>query len=573
MAQLKKEKITSVSFILYLLAIIATFAILIMSLVLDISPEKNRFSDFNGSWYLDEELTLPADTSNPSELTGYAAGSTMSFYARLPDDLEKGSSLNFRLKNSEAEISFVNDGSRELLRKTADIDPFYGKSVGTVWIDIPLDSSDGGRLMEILFTPCYNDSSCYLDNFKIGQTSELMSRAIGERTIGAATCIIMLFTGVLLIVIHILLKKITEMKNNEMLYLGIFASMTSCWALVETKFLHFFAYNTGALHNLACMSLMLIIMPLFLFYQRDIGQNGSRMVPFVSVISVLDFLVCSFLHFTGIMDFHETLTLTHITIGIGCVGILYTTYVRCFKRKLMEKTDIVSSVGMVVIAVFAAIDIVRYRMGGVNDSELFTRIGLLIYIITLGICSLSYTAEMVKKGTKSELISRLAYEDGLTGMGNRTAYKERIAELDKNGSYTFFMFDINNLKYVNDNIGHQTGDRMIIAASEVIGKVFSPLGKCYRIGGDEFVCISETAVNTEMYRNVFFEEIRLYCENNDPDFPLAVALGSQVCRAGESIPDAIHNADQKMYACKTELKAKDRSLFEKKNIPEAECAT
>lgn len=564
---MKKQNITSVSFILYLTAIAATLALLVFSVIKDSPADKTPYLDFNNSWYLDEELTLPADTSEPSEIVGYETGKTLSFFAQLPDISEKGSSLNFRLKNSEAEIYFVNeDGSRELVKKTADIDPLYGKSVGTVWIDIPLDTSDGGRMMEILFTPCYDDSGCYLDNFKIGRTTQLISIAIGERVIGAATCIIMLFTGVLLIILHYLVELSASTSNKEMLYLGIFAAMTSCWALVETKFLNFFTDNTGAVHNLACMSLMLIILPLFLFYQRDIGEKNRKLVPAVCILSILNFIVCCVLHFTGIKDFHETLTYTHVTIGIACVGILYTGYIRCFKRKIVEKTDIVSSVGMAVIAVFAAIDIIRYRMGGVNDSELFTRIGLLIYIITLGICTLSYTAQMVKKGAEAELISRLAYEDGLTGMGNRTAYKERIAALDNSGNYTFFMFDINNLKYVNDNIGHQTGDKMIIAASEVIKQVFSPLGKCYRIGGDEFVCIAESAVNTDMYNNVFFEELRLYRENNNPDFPLVVALGSQVCRAGEDIQTAIHSADQKMYTCKAELKAKDKTLMEMKNV-------
>lgn len=563
---MKKQNITSVSFIFYLTAVTATFALLIFSVIKDSPAAKMPYSDFNGSWYLDEQLTLPADTSEPSEIVGYKAGTTLSFFAQLPNTIAKGSSLNFRLKNSKAEIYFVNeDGSREFIQKTADIDPLYGKSVGTVWMDIPLDSSDGGRLMEILFTPCYDDSGCYLDNFKIGQTTQLISNAIGERAVGAATCIIMLFTGILLIILHLLLEKTANTGNKEMLYLGIFAAITSCWALVETKFLNFFTENTGAVHNLACMSLMLIIMPLFLFYQRDMGQKNSKVVPTVCIISMLNFVVCCVLHFAGIKDFHETLTLTHITIGIACICILYTGYIRCFKNKMAESMDIVSSVGMAVIAVFAAIDIIRYRMGGVNDSELFTRIGLLIYIITLGICTLSYTGKMVKKGAEAELISRLAYEDGLTGMGNRTAYKERIAALDKSGNYTFFMFDINNLKYVNDNIGHQTGDRMIIAAAEVIGKVFSPLGKCYRIGGDEFVCIAESAVDTQMYHNVFFEELRLYRENNNSDFPLVVALGSQVCRAGEDIQTAVHAADQKMYICKAELKAKDKSLIENKN--------
>ena len=552
---MKRYNIVSVLVVFYIIAVVFTVIMFSLSTVMNnYKPDKN-FEEFN-SWYLDPELITPADTENPSEIEGYERGCNIYFYARLPEKIEKGSALSFKMKNSLTEVYFVEpDGSRELIRERDTVNTkLFGQSVGTLWINLPLDSGDGGRLVEIVFSPCYNDTSCYLGEFRIGKASDIVTSAVSERYISAATCVLMFFCGVLLLVVHFIIKRIVTDLNNEMLFLGMFSCVTAGWTLIETKFLNFLEFDTGALHNMSCMLLTLIIMPLFLFYQRDIGKKNGFIIPAVCIVSTLDFVVCTVLHFTGILDFHDSLTITHISIGFGCICLVYTTCVRLFKHKIRYKTDLVSAVGMLVIAAFAGIDIVRYRLAGTGDSALFTRIGLLIYIVSLGICSLSYTAEMVKKGTKAEIISRLAYEDVLTGMGNRTAYNEHVAALNSSSDYTFFMFDINNLKYVNDNMGHQMGDEMIMAAAEVIGEVFRPLGRCYRIGGDEFVCISEAARDTEEYKELFYSRLSEYSRTHEHEFPLMVAMGSGVCRKGDNVSDVINIADQNMYACKAELK-------------------
>ncbi|MCM1579070.1 MAG: GGDEF domain-containing protein, partial [Ruminococcus sp.] len=183
--------------------------------------------------------------------------------------------------------------------------------------------------------------------------------------------------------------------------------------------------------------------------------------------------------------------------------------------------------------------------------------GVLFYIIALGISSLEQVSEVIKKGMKADLVSRLAYEDGLTGIGNRTAYRERIDSIAaESDSHTVFLFDINNLKYVNDNIGHAAGDKLIISASEVITKVFSGKGKCYRIGGDEFVCVCDAEYDIEETDKIFTEEIERYNREENTGFPLVIAYGAYVCRGSEDIHGAIETADKRMYECKTSLKEK-----------------
>ena len=50
-------------------------------------------------------------------------------------------------------------------------------------------------------------------------------------------------------------------------------------------------------------------------------------------------------------------------------------------------------------------------------------------------------------------------------------------------------FDINNLKIINDTLGHEMGDKLITDASAMISRVFGKIGNIYRTGGDEFVAI------------------------------------------------------------------------------------
>ena len=58
-------------------------------------------------------------------------------------------------------------------------------------------------------------------------------------------------------------------------------------------------------------------------------------------------------------------------------------------------------------------------------------IGLLIFIICYGSSSLEKTINAVKLGVQAEFVSQLAYRDGLTGIGNRTAFQEHLVDLEK----------------------------------------------------------------------------------------------------------------------------------------------
>lgn len=79
--------------------------------------------------------------------------------------------------------------------------------------------------------------------------------------------------------------------------------------------------------------------------------------------------------------------------------------------------------------------------------------------------------------------------DELTGIGNRRAYERDIDDYrnyisDQN--LVFVSMDVNGLKAVNDCLGHEAGDELLVGAAECMKRAFSSYGKIYRMGGDEF---------------------------------------------------------------------------------------
>lgn len=161
----------------------------------------------------------------------------------------------------------------------------------------------------------------------------------------------------------------------------------------------------------------------------------------------------------------------------------------------------------------------------------------------------------------SSQINDIAYRDPLTGVGNSAAYREAVMKL--NGKirksipkFTVIVFDVNNLKKVNDSYGHNFGDILITSASKLIRETFEPNG-IYRIGGDEFCVILEDD-NAAMYSellNDFAKNVERFNNSAQARLPVSVASGySQYTSDDDNYMSVFRRADSNMYHNKEEMK-------------------
>ena len=163
-----------------------------------------------------------------------------------------------------------------------------------------------------------------------------------------------------------------------------------------------------------------------------------------------------------------------------------------------------------------------------------------------------------------DYINGLAYRDAMTGVKNKTAYQEAVKNLEEqlrigNPEFALIVFDINDLKYVNDTYGHDFGDMLIIEGCKIICQVFkkSPI---YRIGGDEFVIILENS-DFDNYQELikeFDEEIIKCNDNSNKEYQISIARGIAIYNRMTDliVADVFKRADNAMYQNKANMKNK-----------------
>jgi diguanylate cyclase len=154
-------------------------------------------------------------------------------------------------------------------------------------------------------------------------------------------------------------------------------------------------------------------------------------------------------------------------------------------------------------------------------------------------------------------LRRASFYDTVTGSLNRQAFADGLG-LDKAvASFgTVVMLDMDDLKRVNDELGHSAGDATLRYLVEVLRGALRASDKLYRWGGDEFLLVfpgADTAQVVRRLRNVLNHADPLILSDGS-NFVLRVSLGGAHFASGEQIGPAIDNADRAMYADKVRRK-------------------
>lgn len=95
---------------------------------------------------------------------------------------------------------------------------------------------------------------------------------------------------------------------------------------------------------------------------------------------------------------------------------------------------------------------------------------------------------------KNNSLFKLAYVDLLTGMMNRNAYEERLQSFrntpDSISKFSVAIIELDNLEYINNIYGQNTGDEAIKITARCIFDTLGEIGMCYHIGGGRFACVA-----------------------------------------------------------------------------------
>lgn len=154
----------------------------------------------------------------------------------------------------------------------------------------------------------------------------------------------------------------------------------------------------------------------------------------------------------------------------------------------------------------------------------------------------------------TETVYRFAFIDYLTHIYNRNAFERDLAGAVEGGTGCYIIADLNDLKVVNDTIGHSAGDELLQCFARLLVDAAGDGGKVYRQGGDEFAVL----YNGDPARFVRELEERSRTCNQARSVPVSYAIGYCELRAS----DFLKVADKRMYEDKNRIKKQRKAARE-----------
>lgn len=512
-----------------------------------------EYIDYGTDWIYMDESGIEQKIDAPCKIKE-AEGKSFVIRKRLDANLIQYSCLAVRSVHTR--IVVYIEGEVEPVYVYGNLSDSLFPLPGCAWNMIELKPGYEGREIRIEFTSTIDKYIGSINKIYIGEKNSILLKILEDNIPGIICCFILLALSIVLAAIFIVTYK--EFHNISLLHLAVFALLVFIWSMTETKLLQFLFGNMKVISVLTYEMLILLPMPLLAYFIGSSQQKVGKVSEISIYVLTIHFFAVNILQLTGILDLAETLVVTHALLALTMLSLLWVKGISMIKesRSGEKITFDISGVGLLTLGICLLFDIYRYYCSVYVDSAMFSRIGMIVYIICLGASSLQNGMRILALGKKAEAYEYLAYHDMMTGLFNRTAYSEKLEEINKEPEMLkqtmILNIDINNLKERNDNRGHEEGDKYIMENVALFKKFFEDVGLCYRIGGDEF-CIIITPLDSEL----FFERLDSMVEElegkaTQADFSYGFAKFDSF--KDNNILDTVRRADEKMYEYKRAYK-------------------
>lgn len=451
--------------------IIGLFGMLSILVLIGISREvqtqkikEEAYQDISASWTLEKEGTQSVDIKKLGEYMDAESG-VLSIYYQLPQ-MDADINLVYRSKDVYTKVLVDEDVIYETQVYESRL---YNKSPGNLWNVLTINAKHSQKCLEMQIFMVYDTDAITVDSLFLGDKAEIILGIFKDKIFGIVISLLLVLLGLVLSVSDFLPTYGRAKQHHGLAWIGLYAFLTGLWCLIETNVLQFCVEDMRILQLMDNMLMMISNMPLLLYLNSEYKIFQYRIMRIIGYIYIGFMYLCIAVQYSGIKDLHDMIVGTMV-IMFATILILLIWIVRMLVRLKKEKKPLLNCAlqfsGVCALWFFAIFESIRSSNVDQMDRAGLIRVGMLILSLCFAISSQIETYKIVEQGLKYNLISKLAYSDGLTGLGNRTAYLEQLDEYSNMDYYDeqfgIVYLDVNNLKMVNDNLGHEFGDEFCV---------------------------------------------------------------------------------------------------------------
>ncbi|MGN1368605.1 MAG: GGDEF domain-containing protein [Aristaeellaceae bacterium] len=521
---MKRNRLQSIAISVYFVLFIS-FALFMMYIGLCERNELYNTRTFHGAYTLQPETEmLIADTSAP-------AGVRRAFTWTMPDVGDTENCLAFYLVHHYAEVWFDDELVYSLTRAEGNR---ISHTPNSNWVMLPIYASDSGREVRVVLTPAYESVINRSVEFEFGSRYAIVIRQVTADLPQLISSVLCIVAGLMLLLLPFFLSYRQQALHWEQFPLGLFTLLVGLWRLTDTRSSPLLFPQNPLLLGYLTLGALFLAAPPLLLYMRNHYPGSSKALLVTALLSCIPagiVLVCQLL---GLADFREMLSFIHVSLLIALTVLLFICLSNA--RRGMDQGKFWKFI--LLLAAAFALDMATFYISKSSSGIMFTIWALLAYSVSRFVDGILAA-------------NRKAYTDLLTGLLNKNHWDELMhMPWHQSDTLGIIMLDLNQLKKVNDTMGHEAGDKAIHNFANILRNTIPPTNTICRWGGDEFTVLITNATREKMEQYVAAVEDAVTKYNHSGETPQIHYAAGWVLSSEfpELTPtELLAKADKRMY--------------------------
>lgn len=457
-------------------------------------------------------------------------------------DAEKEKNLMFYVVHSNTKVYIDNE---LVYSRQAKNNAKFSASPGCYWAKIGFSPSDTGKQVLIQVEPVYKNMKNRTINFLEGEQYEVFHITLQKELVPMVLGFTLMLLGIIYFAVSVYYKIVNRNASN-FVYLGILSLLVGIWKVFDTQFMAWFIDSNARYLSLLSNIVILLIPIAFQLHIISNHEKKDRYYKFLAgsatanmIIAVIAFAfdLLKILDIRPFTDYY----LYYMTVLI--VVLLICEIIR-LSKETVNLDNIFISISVIILLVCSLADIVVFFDKKRTHSPNYIMVGTLIYVSVYALITLKDMHDTYSR-------------DRATGVFNRNKCNE-VIRFRNDAKSTIIVFDVNNLKYINDTFGHEAGDTVLKAFAGIMRSSIPAGNFLGRSGGDEFMAIIHN--NDENRIDHIVNDINCqideYNITNNKEYKLSVASGYALSTEtkNKTYREMLRLADKRMYENKRNMK-------------------